>query len=61
MSIDLIAFQQKGTAMIYLAHISDDGNREQSIKSHLEETALSAKKLRVSLATVIGDVLRNVP
>lgn len=29
--------------MIYLAHISDDGNREQSIKSHLEETALLAK------------------
>jgi len=29
--------------MKYLAHISDDGKREQSIKSHLEETALLAK------------------
>ena len=29
--------------MKYLAHISEDGTREQSIKSHLEETALLAK------------------
>ncbi len=30
--------------MKYIAHISDDGKREQSIKNHLEETALLAKK-----------------
>ena len=30
--------------MKYLAHISEDKQREQSIKSHLEETALLAKE-----------------
>ncbi len=30
--------------MKYIAHISDDGEREQSIKSHLEGTALLAKE-----------------
>ncbi len=30
--------------MKYIAHVSDDGKREQSIKSHLEETAILAKE-----------------
>lgn len=30
--------------MKYIAHVSDDGKREQSIKSHLKETAILAKK-----------------
>jgi len=30
--------------MNYIAHISDDKSREQSVKSHLEETALLAKE-----------------
>lgn len=30
--------------MKYIAHVSDDGKREQSVKNHLEETALLAEK-----------------
>lgn len=34
----------QGICTRYIAHISDDGKREQSIKKHLEETALLAKE-----------------